>query len=99
MTTLQSVRSGQREIGVYTPGAEHPVFVPAVDVTAIVLASLAAASVIAVAVAAGVAVRRAPAVGAVTMGPGGWVSLRNSTAPALRAAPAAGRPWWARLLR
>jgi hypothetical protein len=105
MTTLldqrhapQPVRSGRREIGAYVTGPDRVVFVPAVDVTAIVVTSLTAATVIAVAAAAGLA-RRRPAIGAVTMGPGGWVSLRNSTTPALRAAPPAGRPWWARLLR
>ncbi|WP_089155816.1 hypothetical protein [Micromonospora sp. NBS 11-29] len=40
--------------------------------------------------------RRPPAVGAVTMGPGGWVSLRNAPAPHPRPDR---RPWWARLLR
>ncbi|MEU4424791.1 hypothetical protein AB0F81_29575 [Actinoplanes sp. NPDC024001] len=95
----QPVRAGRREIGAYAPGPDRPVFVPAVDVTAIVVASLTAATVIAVAVSAGIAARRRPAIGTVTMGPGGWVSLRNSSAPALRAAPPASRPWWARILR
>ncbi|PZG21579.1 hypothetical protein C1I95_07245 [Micromonospora craterilacus] len=48
--------------------------------------------------AAGVALlgrRRPPAVGALTMGPGGWVSFRGLRPPA----PRAPRPWWARLLR
>ncbi|MEH0843761.1 hypothetical protein V6U81_15360 [Micromonospora sp. CPCC 205711] len=61
----------------------------------------AAAGALAVALlTAGVAVvarRRPAAIGAVTMGPGGWVSLKGSPAPALR--PARRRPWWARLLR
>ncbi|MEV0895441.1 hypothetical protein [Actinoplanes sp. NPDC049802] len=93
------VRRGQREIGVYATGPDGTVFVPAVDVTTIAVAALGTAAVIAVAVSAGVAARRPPAVGSVTMGPGGWVSLRRSTAPALRAAPSRdGRPWWARLL-
>ncbi|MBY8875230.1 hypothetical protein K7640_25695 [Micromonospora sp. PLK6-60] len=41
--------------------------------------------------------RRPPAIGTVTMGPGGWVSLRGSRLPAPRSA--APRPWWARALR
>ncbi|SCG65657.1 hypothetical protein [Micromonospora halophytica] len=61
----------------------------------------AAAGAVAVALlATAVAVvgrRRPPAIGAVTMGPGGWVSLRGTRAPALR--PATPRPWWARVLR
>ncbi|GGN84378.1 hypothetical protein GCM10010112_63730 [Actinoplanes lobatus] len=84
------VRHGQREIGAYATGPDGTVFVPAVDVTTIAVAALGTAALIAVAVSA----RRRPAIGAVTMGPGGWVSLRRSTAPPLRA----GRPWWARLL-
>ncbi|SCG69549.1 hypothetical protein [Micromonospora humi] len=38
--------------------------------------------------------RRPPAVGTVTMGPGGWLSLRGLPAP-----HPDHRPWWARLLR
>ncbi|MEU8312520.1 hypothetical protein [Micromonospora sp. NPDC048887] len=40
--------------------------------------------------------RRPPSVGTVTMGPGGWVSLRGVPAPRLRPDH---RPRWARLLR
>ncbi|SCF32715.1 hypothetical protein [Micromonospora mirobrigensis] len=64
-----------------------------------VLAAAAGAAAVALLTAA-VAVlgrRRPPAIGAVTMGPGGWVSLRGTRAPALR--PARRRPWWARVLR
>jgi hypothetical protein len=51
--------------------------------------------------------RGRPAVGQVSMGPGGWVSVRipsrGGTASALgrgiRLAPGARRPWWARVLR
>ncbi|MER7459349.1 hypothetical protein [Micromonospora sp. NPDC126480] len=49
-------------------------------------------------VAAGTAAalrRRPPAIGAVTMGPGGWISLKGRPLPP----PRAPRPWWARLLR
>ncbi|GGN50892.1 hypothetical protein FHR83_008830 [Actinoplanes campanulatus] len=96
---VQPVRRGRREIGAYATGPDGTVFVPAVDVTTIAVAALGAAALIATAVSAGVAVRRPPAVGSVTMGPGGWVSLRRSTAPALRAVRSSGhRPWWAGLL-
>ncbi|MEU8374787.1 hypothetical protein AB0C22_16915 [Micromonospora sp. NPDC048894] len=64
-----------------------------------VLAAAAGAAAVAL-LTAGVAVvarRRPPAIGTVTMGPGGWVSLRGVRGPALRAATP--RPWWARLLR
>ncbi|MFD6662891.1 hypothetical protein ACFWDK_11050 [Micromonospora chalcea] len=40
--------------------------------------------------------RRPPSVGTVTMGPGGWVSLRGVPGPRLRPDD---RPWWARVLR
>jgi hypothetical protein len=96
---LMAVRAGKREIGTYAVGPDTTTFVPAVDVTAIVLAAMAAATASVVAVAVGVALRRRPAIGTVTMGPGGWISLKRSSRPPLRAAPAAARPWWAHLLR
>ncbi|MET7836943.1 hypothetical protein ABZS44_29420 [Micromonospora sediminicola] len=40
--------------------------------------------------------RRPPAVGTVTMGPGGWLSLRGASIPRPRPDD---RPWWARILR
>jgi hypothetical protein len=49
-----------------------------------------------IALSAAVAVRRRPAIGTVTMGPGGWVSLKRAGAPPLRSAP---RPWWAHVLK
>ncbi len=63
--------------------------VPPATVAAGLLISSAAVPAIA-AVAVGVALRRRPAIGAVTMGPGGWVSLKRTSPPPLRA----GRPWW-----
>jgi hypothetical protein len=42
------------------------------------------------------AARRRRAIGAVTMGPGGWVSVKRSACPPLR--DGSPRPWWARLL-
>ncbi|MFI7602383.1 hypothetical protein [Actinoplanes sp. NPDC049681] len=91
VTTVTPVRRGDREIGAYIDGR----FVPAVDATAVALAALATAAVASAGVSIGLAVRRRPAIGAVTMGPGGWISLKHTTRPPLRAA----RPWWARLLR
>jgi hypothetical protein len=95
---LIPVRRGEREIGVFAVGPDRITFVPAVDVTAVVLASMTVASVTAVAFALGIARRRPPAIGTVTMGPGGWLSLKRAAAPPLRAA-AEPRPWWAHLLR
>ncbi len=93
---LVPVRHGDRTIGAYVARRGTVVFVPAVDLTLVALGGLTCAAVAAVAMAA-TSGRRPPAIGAVSMGPGGWISLRNSSAPPLR--PARGRPWWARLLR
>ncbi|MEU7909213.1 hypothetical protein [Actinoplanes sp. NPDC049118] len=95
---LIPVRRGEREIGVFAVGPARTTFVPAVDVTALALGSMAVVAVSAVALALGVARRRPPAIGTVTMGPGGWLSLKRAAAPPLRAA-AEPRPWWARALR
>ena len=94
MTTVSPVRHGEREIGAYVDGR----FVPVVDVTTVALAALAAAAVAGAGLSAGLALRRRPAIGTVTMGPGGWISLKRTARPPLRAASAA-RPWWAHLLR
>jgi hypothetical protein len=91
-TLVTPVRRGDREIGAYIDGR----FVPAVDATTVALAALATAAVATASVAVSLAVRRRPAIGTVTMGPGGWISLKRSSRPVLRAA---GRPWWAHLLR
>ncbi|MDI6098742.1 hypothetical protein QLQ12_09030 [Actinoplanes sp. NEAU-A12] len=96
---LVTVRSGQREIGVYAIGADRTRFVPAVDVTAIVLAALASTVLTATALAIAAAMRRQPAVGTVTMGPGGWVSIKRAACPPLRGAASPPRPWWAHALR
>ncbi|MFG3299208.1 hypothetical protein [Micromonospora chersina] len=64
-------------------------------VTAAAGAFAVAALVTAVAVVA-TARRRPPAIRTVTMGPGGWVSLRGAPLPPLRPDR---RPWWARALR
>ena len=68
-----------------------------VDLTPLAGAAVVAAAAIAVAAAiVVVAARRPPAIGAVTMGPGGWVSVKRAGCPPLR--DASPRPWWARLL-
>ncbi len=94
--TVIPAQHGERAIGAYVVQGGAVRFVPAFDLTYLALggAACVAAAAFAFAAAAG---RHRPAIGALSMGPGGWVSLKNATAPALR--PAAGRPWWARLLR
>jgi hypothetical protein len=90
-TNTVPVRDGKREIGAYVTGPAT--YVPAVDVNRIVALTAATISVVAIAVA----LRRRPAIGAVTMGPGGWVSVKGAALPPLR--DGGRRPWWARLLR
>lgn len=94
---LIEVRDGDRPVGAYLVGDHSVVYRPAVDVTRLGLAALATVAVSAVAVSAAVAVRRRPAIGSVSMGPGGWVSLKRTAGPPLR--DGADRPWWAHLLR
>jgi hypothetical protein len=97
MTTVVEVRQGERPIGAYLINDHTAEYRPAVDLTRLGLAALATVAVSAVAVSAAVAVRRRPAIGTVTMGPGGWVSLKRTGGPPLR--DGAHRPWWAHLLR
>jgi hypothetical protein len=95
--SLVPVRRDGRVVGAYVSSGGNVRFRPVVDVRQ-ALSAAAGVAVVAVAGATYVAARRrAPAVGAVTMGPGGWISFKGVTAPALR--PADDRPWWARLLR
>lgn len=87
-----------RPVGAFAVGPDRVRFHPVVDVQTVTLAVVAVASV---AVAAGTVleVRRSrPAIGAVTMGPGGWVSVKNAAVPPLRR-PGRPRPWWAKALR
>jgi hypothetical protein len=95
--TVVPVHHGEREVGAYVLGPDRTTYVPAVDATRIAMAALGAATVMTVAVSIGTALRRRPAIGTVTMGPGGWVSLKRTATPPLR--DATPRPWWARLLR
>ncbi|GAB7039068.1 MULTISPECIES: hypothetical protein [Catenuloplanes] len=86
-----------RPVGAFVITTGGARFLPVVDTGRLVLA----ASVVAVAGAAAVAVTRrppGPAIRTVSMGPGGWISLRGLPARSPRAASPA-RPWWARLLR
>ncbi len=96
MTTEEQVRQQERPLGGYV-GADPSVPRCAVDVTRLALAALCTVAVSVVAVSAAVALRRRPVIGAVTMGPGGWISLKGTGVPPLR--EASPRPWWARVLR
>lgn len=57
------------------------------------MTALGVAAVIAVAVALATGARRPPAISSVTMGPGGWVSLKGTALPPLRGTGMPARPW------
>jgi hypothetical protein len=88
------VADGARPIGAWIVGPDSAQFRPVVDVSRLAGAGLAVVAAVAIVRAA--AGRRRPAIGTVTMGPGGWVSVKRCGTPPLRSA--ARRPWWARLL-
>jgi hypothetical protein len=91
--TVLPVRDGDRTVGAWVVGTDTAVFRPVVDVNRLAAVALGAAAAVTIAAA----IRRRPAIGTVTMGPGGWISLKRTTRPALRSATP--RPWWARMLR
>jgi hypothetical protein len=96
--TVTPVLDGERPVGAWIAGPDSAVFRPVIDVTRLAGTALAAAGAVAIAtVTVAAATRRRPAIGSVTMGPGGWVSVKRAPAPPLRSG--AARPWWARLLR
>jgi hypothetical protein len=70
---------------------------PVVDLERVAWCAVAAAGLAAASAVATASIRRRPAIGSISMGPGGWVSVKGATLPPLR--PSARRPWWARLLR
>jgi hypothetical protein len=95
--TVLPVTDKDRAIGAWIVGPDTATFRPVVDVNRLTGAVLATAGAVAIAVLIATAgIRRRPAIGAVTMGPGGWVSVKRTGCPRLRSAE--HRPWWARLL-
>ncbi|WP_327004379.1 hypothetical protein OHA72_56645 [Dactylosporangium sp. NBC_01737] len=90
-----------RPVGAFAIHTDGTVsFVPVTDPQRLAwcaVAGLAAAA--AIAVAGAVRRGRGPSIGAVHMGPGGWVSLKGATPSRLLPARRPRRPWWARLLR
>lgn len=92
--TITPVMHGDRQVGAWITGPDATAtYRPVVDVTRLAGAALTAA---AIATAVALATRRRPVIGAVTMGPGGWVSVKRTGCPPLRST--VPRPWWARLL-
>jgi hypothetical protein len=94
--TVIPVRHGRRPVGAYVVNHGSAAFLAVVDITRLATAGMVFVAVTTAAATAAAALRRSPAIGAVTMGPGGWISLKGVAAPTLR--DGAGRPWWARLL-
>jgi hypothetical protein len=92
--SLVPVRRDGRTVGAYVLSNGTVRFRPALDVGEVVSATAAVAAIVAIAAAVATARRRVPSVGAVTMGPGGWVSVKGAPASLL----SGRRPWWARLL-
>ncbi|MBB2946385.1 hypothetical protein FB565_006153 [Actinoplanes lutulentus] len=96
--SIVPIRHGRRTVGAYVMTPEGMRFQPATDVTRIVVTALTAAALTVTTIAIAVAVRRPPAIRSVTMGPGGWVSLRGTTMPPTRSGTTTSRPWWSRAL-
>jgi hypothetical protein len=96
--TVVPIRNGRRTIGAYIVSRDSARFEPATDVTPIAVTALGVAAIIGVAVALATAARRPPAIRSVTMGPGGWVSLKGTVLPPLHGTGTSARPWWARAL-
>ncbi|MDG4830928.1 hypothetical protein O7627_16665 [Solwaraspora sp. WMMD1047] len=100
---LVPVERGGRPVGAYLVTGTTARFTPVVDLDQVLSAALAAVTVTAAAVSlVAIRRRRPPVIGTVTMGPGGWVSLKGLPGPDLRASRSGGtgrRPLWARILR
>jgi hypothetical protein len=95
--TVLPITDGDRPIGAWVVGPDTATFRPVIDVTRLTAAALACVGAVTVAVAVtALAARSRPAIGAVTMGPGGWVSVKRAGFPPLRSDER--RPWWAHLL-
>ncbi|MEV4280059.1 hypothetical protein [Actinoplanes xinjiangensis] len=97
--TVVPIRHGRRTVGAYVMTPQGIRFQPATDVTRIVVTALTTAALTAITIAVAIAARRPSAIRAVTMGPGGWVSLKGMPTPPMRSAAVPSRPWWARALR
>jgi hypothetical protein len=95
--SVMPVADGERPVGAWIVGPGGAEFRPVIDVTRLAGAVLAAVGAVTVAVTVVAAAnRRRPEIGTVTMGPGGWVSVKRTALPPLRSGTP--RPWWAHLL-
>ncbi|MFY1632894.1 hypothetical protein ACN27F_06325 [Solwaraspora sp. WMMB335] len=96
--TVIPVSRGDTPLGVFVVADGGVRFRPVIATDRILRTALAVAAL--AALAATVATRRRPAaIQTVSMGPGGWLSLKGvpGRAPAVRSG--GRRPWWAHLLR
>ncbi|MFJ8206327.1 hypothetical protein [Micromonospora chalcea] len=94
---LVPVHRDGRPVGVFVAAGGRVRYRRVVEPDQLVAAATGAFAVAALTAAVAVwSRRRPPSVGTVTMGPGGWVSLRGLPAPRLRPDD---RPRWARVLR
>ncbi|MFG2167988.1 hypothetical protein [Micromonospora chersina] len=96
---LVPVTHAGRPVGAFVVAGGRVRYRRLADPDRLVAAAAGAFAMAALAAAVGVvatARRRPPAIRSVTMGPGGWVSLRGASLPPLRPDR---RPWWARALR
>ena len=89
--------AGDRPVAVVIVDRDGVRMRPVVDIERLAWCVVTASAVVAAAVVAGSMTRRRPAIGSVSMGPGGWISLKGAQLPPLR--PHTRRPWWARILR
>jgi hypothetical protein len=96
---LVPVTHAGRPVGAFVVSGGRVRYRRLADPDRLVAAATGAFAVAALAAALGVvasARRRPPAIRTVTMGPGGWISLRGAPLPPPRPDR---RPWWARALR
>jgi hypothetical protein len=90
-------RPDGRPVGVVIVDRGRVRYRPVVDLEHVAWCVVAAAGLAGAAAIAATSMRSRPAIRSVSMGPGGWVSVKGATAPPLR--PHTKRPWWARLLQ
>jgi len=94
-----TVARGERIVGAFVTADGRTTFVPALDVHRLAAMGLASLAVLTAGAVIAAARRRTPAIKSVTMGHGGWISLRNAAVPIPTSTLHGGaRPWWARLL-
>jgi hypothetical protein len=90
-------RRDGRPVGVVIVDQDGARYRPVVDIERMAWCAVVAAGLAGAVALAATSIRRRPAIGSISMGPGGWVSVKGAALPPLR--PQTTRPLWARLLR